>query len=98
MVSATTTVHVYEWCRPGIPMTTTVSPKHSISLPFAADNLTGVGFRCRPSAIFCGKIVIKASVFITKFSSFGQVLVATSNRCELSVANAIRTCSFLARG
>ena len=41
--SATTTVHVYEQRRPGIPMTTSVSPKHSISLPFAADDLTGVG-------------------------------------------------------
>ena len=79
-------------------MTTTVSPKHSISFPFAADNLKGVGFRCRPKAIFCSKIIIETPVSITKFTSFGPIFVATSNRCELSVANAIRTCSFPARG
>ena len=45
-VSTTTTAHVYERRTSGIPMTTTVSPKHSIFLPFAA-NLTSVGFRRR---------------------------------------------------
>ena len=54
-------------------MTNTVSAKYSISLPFAA-NLMGVGSRCRPSAIFCGKIVIEVLVSIMKFTSFGLVL------------------------
>ena len=68
-------------------MSNCISPKHFMVSPFAAERRTGVELMDRPGARLCGNIVTEAPVSIMKLIVFCPVLVATSNSCELLVAN-----------